>query len=193
MPITGQGWELHVERLGLHHGRERPRTYGRYRVSIEGTPQPGLDGYMIESTGPGDNATPDNGKRLAAGRYRLTTHYRTYVSAGYSTNTYVAGDTPMPAVRLLDTDRRTGILIHPVYPPDRTLFLAAVGCLNPTSAVAPEALVDFWDSRGRVIAILDSLRAWRPAAFAEARPVVIEDAVVVIDGEPMERLSSPQS
>jgi hypothetical protein len=190
MPISAEGWELHVERLGLHLGPERPRTYGRYQVTIDGVPQEGLDGYMVESAGPGDNTMPDNGRRLAAGRYRLTTHYRTYVSAGYSTNTSNAGDTPMPAVRLLDTDKRTGILIHPVYPPERTLFLAAVGCLNPTSAVGPEALVGFWDSRGRVIAILDSLRAFRPAAFAETRPAVIEGAVVVIDGEPMHRLSS---
>lgn len=189
MPIRGQGWELHVERLGLHDGAERARTYGRYRVTIDGVPQPGLDGCMVESTGPGDNATPDNGRRLAAGCYRLTTHFRTYVSSGYSTNLHLAGDTPLPAVRLLDTDKRTGILIHPVYPPERTLFLAAVGCLNPTSPLAPDALVDFWDSRVRVIALLDSLRAFRPDAFVEARPTVIGEATVVIDGEPMERLS----
>ena len=185
MPTSGHGWELHLERLGLHHGPERPRTYGRYRVSVDGVPQPGLDGYMVESTGPGDNATPENGRRIAAGRYGLTTHFRSYVSAGYSTNTSVAGEAPMPAVRLLDTGRRTGILIHPVYPPEQTLFVASTGCLNPTSAVAPDALVDFWDSRGRVIAILDSLKRFRPAAFLEAKPAVIEGAAVVIDGEPM--------
>ncbi len=96
----------------------------------------------------------------------------------------------MPAIRLLDTDQRTGILIHPVYPPERTQFVASVGCLNPASELSCDALVDFWDSRTRVIALLDSLRAFQPAAFAEARATLIEAAAVVVDGEPMQRLSS---
>ncbi len=62
MTVIGQGWELHVERLGLHVGAERPRTYGRYRVTIDGMAQPGLHGFMVESMGPGDNSTADNGR-----------------------------------------------------------------------------------------------------------------------------------
>jgi len=188
VPVSGQGWELHVERLGLHHGPERPRTYGSYRVYIDGTPQPGLDGYMVESTGPGDNTMPDNGKRIEAGRYGLTTHFRSYVSAGYSLDLDVKGAAPMPAVRLLETGKRTGILIHPVYPPERTLFVASTGCLNPASALGPAALVDFWDSRRRVIALIDSLAAFAPEAFRTAAPTPIADATVVIDGEPMDAI-----
>ena len=162
MPITGDGWELFVERLRLHRRGNLARTYGRYVVSIGGHPQPGLSGYMVEAIGPGDNSAADNGRRIAAGRYELTTHFRTFVSAGYSTSTDIVADPPMPAIRLLGTGKRTGILIHPVYPPETKLYLASVGCLNPTSDVPEDASIDFWDSRQRVIALLE-LAARLPA------------------------------
>lgn len=189
MPINGHGWELHVERLGLHQRGELRRTYGRYAVFVDGAATD-LTGYMVETIGPGDNSMPDIGRRIAAGRYPLTTHYRSFVSAGYSLSDSVVADPPLPAVRLLDTERRTGILIHPVYLPDPKLYVASVGCLNPTRAVSETQDVDFWDSRARVIALLDSLRAFRPEAFATATPTPIVDAAVVIDGEPMDRLSA---
>ena len=185
MPIRGEGWDLHVERLGLHRRGTLARTYGRYAVSIDGVPT-GLAGFMVEAVGPGDNSAPDNGRRIEAGRYRLTTHYRAFVSAGYSLSDSIVADPPMPAVRLLDTGRRTGILIHPVYLPAPKLYVASIGCLNPTSAVTADADVDFWDSRARVIRIIESLRRFRPQAFASPVPTPIADAVVVIDGEPME-------
>jgi hypothetical protein len=189
MPIHGRGWELHVERLGLHRRGELERTYGRYAVYVDGAPV-GLDGFMVETVGPGDNAIADNGRRIEAGRYRLTTHYRSFVSAGYSPSDCIVADPPMPAIRLLDTDKRTGILIHPVYLPEPKLYVASVGCLNPTRAVAQEQNIDFWDSRARVIALLESLRTFRPEAFVAASPTPIEGASVVIDGEPMHRLSA---
>jgi hypothetical protein len=189
MPITGRGWELHVERLGLHERGALRRTYGRYAVFVDGAPS-GLNGFMAETIGPGDNSVVDNGRRIEAGQYPLTTHYRAFVSAGYSLNETVVADPPMPAIRLLETNKRTGILIHPVYLPEAKLYVASVGCLNPTSAVGPEQNIDFWDSRARVIALIDSLRAFRPEAFATAAPTPIDGATVVIDGEPMDRLSA---
>ena len=184
MPITGQGWELHVERLGIHRHGDLARTYGRYGVTIEGVPQPDLAGFMVEAIGAGDNSAPDNGRRIEAGRYELTTHFRAFVSSGYSASTTIVADAPMPAIRLLGTGKRTGILIHPVYPAAAKLYLASIGCLNPTGPIAADATVDFWDSRRRVIALLDSLRAFRPAAFAEKAPTPVAGATVVIDGEP---------
>ena len=186
MPIQGEGWELHVERLGLHRRGALARTYGRYAVHIGGVPS-GPAGFMVETVGPGDNSAPDNGRRIEAGRYRLTTHYRTFVSAGYSRSDSVVAEPPMPAIRVLDTGRRTGILIHPVYLPAPKLYVASIGCLNPTRAVTADEDVDFWDSRARVIGLIESLRRFRPAAFADAVPTVIDNAAGVIDGEPMER------
>ena len=189
MPISGHGWELHVERLGIHQRGELQRTYGRYAVYVDGA-SIGVAGFMAETIGPGDNSTADNGRRIAAGRYRLTTHNRAFVSAGYSSNDRIVADPPMPAIRLLDTGKRTGILIHPVYLPEPKLYVASVGCLNATGAVSEEQDIDFWDSRTRVIALINSLRTFHPEAFATASPTPIEGASIVIDGEPMHRLSA---
>ena len=185
MSIRPEAWELHVQRLGLHRRGELVRTYGRYQVTIDGIGQPGLEGFMLETAGPGDNSAPDNGRRIEAGRYPLTTHFRSFVSSGYSQSSSVIAEAPMPAVRLLGTGRRTGILIHPVYPPEDKLYSASVGCLNPTGALRPDESADFWDTRQRVIAIIDSLRLFRPEAFDRALPTAIAGAAVHIDGEPL--------
>ena len=185
MALRSTSWELRVERLGLHRRGELLRTYGRYVVTIDGVSQPGLDGYMLESGGPGDNSVPDNGRRIEAGRYPLTTHFRSFVSSGYARNTTIVAAPPMPAVRLLETGRRTGILIHPVYPPEDKLYVASVGCLNPTGPLAPDQSADFWDTRQRVVAIIDSLRLFRPEAFDQATPTPIAGATASIDGEPL--------
>jgi hypothetical protein len=186
-----EGWELRVERMGLHQRGALVRTYGRYVVAIDGIIQPHLAGFMLESRGPGDNSAPDNGRRIEAGRYPLTTHFRSFVSTGYSSSTSAIGEPPMPAVRLLETGRRTGILVHPVYPPEDKLYVASVGCLNPTGPLAPEQSADFRDTRQRVIALIDSLRQFRPSAFAQAIPTQIVGASVVIAGEPIEILDRP--
>lgn len=186
MAIHASGWELRVERLGLHRRGALVRTYGRYVVTIDGIRQPGLEGFMLETVGPGDNSAPDNGRRIEAGRYPLTTHFRAFVTAGYSQDTSVIADPPMPAIRLLETGRRTGILIHPVYPPDDKLYVASVGCLNPTGPLAPDESADFWDTRRRVIAIIDSLRKFEPPAFVQQVPTPIAGAAIVIEGEPAE-------
>lgn len=184
MTVRPEQWELRVERIGLHRRGPLVRTYGRYVVAIDGVIQPGLEGYMLESDGPGDNGTPDNGRRIEARRYALTTHFRSFVTMGYSQSTSAVAEAPMPAVRLLDTGRRTGILIHPVYPPEEKLYVASVGCLNPTQPLLPEQSADFWDTRQRVIAIIESLRRFRPEAFAQAVPTPIDGASVVLSGEP---------
>ncbi len=87
MPITGQGWELHVVRKTTHSrsvGTSRIRTVGTYQVFHDGTAQtgPGLAGTMAESKGPGKNAPAGNGRRIEEGRYPLSTqngaHYKTW-------------------------------------------------------------------------------------------------------------------
>ena len=188
MPIKGEGWELHVERLGLHLSGARKRTYGRYQVYRNGQPVAGLAGNICESMGPGDNSTPGNGLRVQAGRYPLWTQFGRYRSIGYSTNMQVPADPAMPGIRLEGTGNRVGILIHPGHPPK--LFLSSVGCLNPTNALQPNEVMNYWDSRARVIAMLDDLRDFAPKAFAHEAITRISDAWAVIDHEPMNVLTA---
>lgn len=183
MPISGAGWELLLERLGMHARDELRRTYGRYRVFIDGVPT-GIEGFMCESHGPGDNATPENGRRIEAKRYPLFTHFGRYRTIGYADETAPPGADPMPAVRLEDTGARTGILIHPAYPPKAKLYLASIGCLNPAASLAPDEDNDFWESRRRTIEIIDSLKAFSPTSFIADETVPIPAAAVVIIGEP---------
>ncbi|MBR1129183.1 peptidase S8/S53 subtilisin kexin sedolisin [Bradyrhizobium iriomotense] len=188
MPIVGTGWELHLKRLGMHKSGPRQRTYGSYQVYIDGQAQPGLAGFICERLGPGNNVTAGNGKRIEAKTYPLWTQFGQYRSIGYSTDQEVAGKPPMPAILLLGTGARTGILIHPAHPPN--LYLSSIGCLNPTSAVGPADLIDFWDSHRRVIALLESLKTYAPTAFAHEVTSRIKDASIVIDGEPTEQLTA---
>ncbi len=190
MPILGRGWELHLKRLGMHKSGSKQRTYGSYQVYIDGTAAPSLAGFICERLGPGNNRTAGNGKRIEAKTYPLWTQFGSYRSIDYSTNQQVAGDPPMPAILLLGTGRRTGILIHPAHPPK--LYLSSIGCLNPTSEIGPADPIDFWDSRRRVIALLDSLKTHAPAAFEHEVSSRIADASIVVEGEPTRQLAAPR-
>lgn len=186
MPITGLGWELLVQRQGLHTRKGSVRTWGTYAVSIDGEPQAGLQGYMAETIGPGDNAVLNNGKRIEAGHYPLATQFGHYVTVGYSTGGTL-GVKPMPALLLLGTNKRIGILIHPAHPPN--LYISSVGCLNPSAKLTPKQDIDFFDARERVIALINSLRAFQPTAFTKTQSNAIPHAAVIIEGEPMEVLA----
>lgn len=180
---TGSGWELAIERLGLHVSGAKTRTYSRYQAYHSGKAQPHLSGYMCEANGPGDNANEGSGRRVAPGRYPIWTQFGRYRSIGYGLETATPGVGPMPAFRLAETGKRTDILVHPAHPPD--LFLISVGCFNPTSPLGPAGLMDYWDSRGRVIALLDDLHAHAPRAFDQEVMTPVADAWVVVTGEPM--------
>ena len=189
MPITGQGWEVLIQRLGLHVSGAKKRTYSTYQVFIDGQPAADLTGHMCECIGPG-NRVEDSGKRIKQGRYPLWTQFGRYRTIGYSTNTEIAGKNPMPAILLRGTRPRTGILIHPGHPPN--LFLSSIGCLNPTNPLASTELMNFWDSRSRTIALIDSLKSFDPRAFQhDDSSTRIGNAWAVIDGEPMNLLRAP--
>ncbi|MBZ9765519.1 peptidase S8/S53 subtilisin kexin sedolisin [Mesorhizobium sp. CA6] len=176
MAISGHGWELHVERLGIQqYGRQR-RTYGAYQLFIDGHSVDGLAGNMCECIGPGDNDHPKNGKRIEAGTYPLWTQFGRYRTIGYS-----GGPDSMPGLRLEGTGKRTGILIHPGHPP--TLYLSSIGCLNPTAPLTSSQSMAFQDSRARVVALIDNLRGFAPSAFLHETMTHIVGASVVIDGE----------
>lgn len=181
MAITGKGWELEVKRLGVQRNGSQKRTYGSYQVFIDGYPVDGLTGNMCESIGPGDNSRRDNGKRVEAGTYPLWTQFGRYRTIGYS-----GGPDSMPGLRLEGTGMRDGILIHPGHPP--TLYLSSVGCLNPTSPLSRGQSMAFEDSRGRVVAMIENLRGFAPAAFRFEAMTRITGASVAIVGEPIEPL-----
>jgi hypothetical protein len=181
MPV----WELRVKRLGLQRRTAtKVRTYGAYDVFIDGEPVPNLSGHVCECTGPGDNTA--QGKkdhlRISEGRYALSTQFGSrYRSVGFT-------DTPKhpPAFLLLGTQVRTAILVHPGHPPK--LFLSSIGCFNPTKPLTVDQDMDFAESRGRVIALIDSLKLHDPAAFADNKigdNTAIQNAFMVVAGEPM--------
>ena len=205
MPITGHGFEFHVQRLGLHRRGDDVRTYGSYQVFLDGSPAPPragvpLGGFVCETSGPGANQPVNNGLRIEAGRYPITTQFGRYVSIGYSTNTDVAAQPHMPAVALDQVVERDGILIHPGHPAAAGdppfSFLSSVGCFNLTQPLQPADDMEFFESRARVIALIDSLTDFAPNAFRDAaghpikRNTPIPGAFVVVDGEPMDFLDT---
>jgi hypothetical protein len=190
MPITGQGWELLLRRRAEQRrpGSGRVRTIGDYEVFCDGAPI-GLAGAMCECPGPGNNDRPGSARRIAPGTYPLATQFGRFVSVGYATAALPEGE-PMPAFLLLGTAPRDDILVHPVYPaPDKpdNLYLSSTGCLNPAGDLAADEDNDFYDSRARVIALLESLRRFAPAPFGAPHVGIITPipgARIVIEGEP---------
>ncbi|WP_439609904.1 DUF5675 family protein [Reyranella sp.] len=150
---------------------------------LNGEDVEGLAGFVCESPGPGDNSQQDNGKRIEEGRYPLSTQFgKKYRSVGFSTDMNEAGALKMPGVLLEHTNKRSGILIHPAHPP--TLYLSSVGCLNLTRSLKADEDMNFWDSRERVVDILQSLRAFSATAFGKNDNTMIVGAWVAVDGEP---------
>jgi hypothetical protein len=187
MPITGRDWEIHVVRLRqeLRTGKTFARTVSRYQVFHDGTAVSGLSGAIAERQGPGDNTSTGVSKhrRVAAGAYELHTHdgasNNKYMTIGYSTSAQITA-LPRPALRLSPTGSRTGILIHPANG-----YLWSIGCLNPASALSgPNDNIQWSESRTRVIAIIDDLKAFLGSGFPTSNNRKIPRCQCVIDGEP---------
>ena len=94
----------------------------------------------------------------------------------------VPAQLPMPGILLENTGNRIGILIHPGHPPH--LYLSSIGCLNPTRPLLSTDEMGFWESRARVIALIDDLRNFAPETFEQEDSNRIPNAWAVIDGEP---------
>jgi hypothetical protein len=183
MPITGNGWELQVTRLGIQQSGSQSRTYGAYQVYRDGQPAADLSGNICECTGPGENSVAGTSERIEQGRYPLWTQFgERYRTIGYSTDMDVPAQLPMPGILLENTGNRIGILIHPGHPPH--LYLSSIGCLNPTRPLLSTDEMGFWESRARVIALIDDLRNFAPETFEQEDSNRISNAWAVIDGEP---------
>ena len=166
MPITSQGWEMHITRKTVQtkSGATKKRTVGTYQVFHDGLAQTGkfMSGTTAESKGPGKNKPAGNGCRVETGRYRLSTqdgsHYKTIkYSASEAVN-----KNPKPGFLLRDTGERGGILVHP----GKDAFLSSIGCINPcTSLPNGSTLIDYKPSRARVIALIDDMKVFVGASF----------------------------
>ncbi|MGO4126538.1 hypothetical protein AB4Z01_19205 [Inquilinus sp. YAF38] len=187
MPITGRDWEIHIvrSREETRVGKAFARTVSSYQVFHDGAAVAQLSGTIVERQGPGDNTSTGVSKhrRVAAGTYELHTHdgagNNKYMTIGYSTAAQITA-LPRPALRLSPTGSRTGILIHPANG-----YLWAIGCLNPGSALnGPNDNVQWSDSRSRVIAIIDDLKAFLGGQFPTSNNREIPRCQCVIDGEP---------
>jgi hypothetical protein len=169
-------WNLTVTRLGEQNRNGKRRTVSRYQVFLDGQPVAGLSGGMAETRGPGANVPAGNNRCIEAGTYNL--HVQS--GAKYATIGYTANLNPValrrPGLLVLPTGQRVGILIHPARG-----FLWSIGCLNP-SGILTDATTDigFVDSRTRVIAMIDSLRAALGNSFPTAGGARIPGATLTI-------------
>lgn len=62
------------------------------------------------------------------------------------------------------------------------LYLSSIGCLNLTKPLQAQDDMDFLESRARVVAVIDSLQAFAPAAFVLGQAKQIPNAWIDIDG-----------
>lgn len=191
MPITGQGWEIHVARINEQTRGAKTRTVGTYKVFHDGQPaatvsvggvQVPLSGTTAESKGPGQNAvpaTPANPSRILPGRYPLrTSGGPTYVTNGYRGDLQIMAK--MPGLELRKTGNRTDILIHP----GKDEFVSSIGCINLcTSLPDADENIDYPGSRRRVVALIDDMKTFL-GNVPTTGDVAILNAFAVIDGEP---------
>lgn len=180
MPIVGNGWELHIVRQNVQQRQGRRRTIGTYQIYHNGVSQETLKGTTVETKGPGDNKVAGNGRRVEAGTYPLATQSGPhYVTLGYLISND-SDQTPKPGLELRQTGNRSEILVHPGHG-----FLASIGCINLTRALASgNTDIPFVDSRDRVIAAISDLQTFAGTAFPHHNGQPIDNAWVVIDGEP---------
>ena len=181
---TGTGFSIVLKRQRQEKRVEIPfsRTVGQYECFWNGAAIDGLKGQIVERGGPGDNSTEigDNGnRRIREGTYPLAiqdgSHYKT---DGYNRIDVTSSGSPKPGILLKDTDERFAILLHPGHD-----YVSSVGCLNLASGLTDaNSGIDFSDSRARVIAIIDALKAKLGNTFP--RTGTIPHALIRIEGEP---------
>lgn len=180
MPVQGSGWELLIKRIREDSRNGRLRTVGTYQVFHDGTPAAGFSGTTAETRGPGDNSHAGNNRCVEPGRYPLRTQDgHKYCTIGFTTNTNSAA-LRRPALELTLTGHRSEILFHPGRG-----FLSSIGCINPCKGLSgPNADLDFIDSRTRVIAVIDDVKAFLGTSFPANNDRPIPSAFIVIDAAP---------
>jgi flagellum-specific peptidoglycan hydrolase FlgJ/N-acetylmuramoyl-L-alanine amidase len=189
-PVARQGVILRVDRVRSERrqGKSRDRTIGTYQLYVDGKAVDGVSGMMCETQGPGDNtATGKNSRRVEEGRYPLFTHSGStkvgsitkFKTHGHTSNDGL-GKPPMPSIRLGNTNRRTGILVHP-----GAGYVWSVGCLNPSETLHGAGdEIGYKDSRLRTISIIDAIKAALGGGFPDRNNKRIDGVTIEIVGEP---------
>jgi hypothetical protein len=158
------------------------RTIGNYYVTYHGQKLPGLEGMTIEGPGPGDNSHGGQNRRLEARSYPLFTHAGSgerFRTIGFATSNEQSAR-PWPAIRIEETEARSGILIFPAAG-----YLMGLGTINLSKPLdGPNADIDFQDSRARVIGLIDAMKAQLGSYFPSRNNEKIPSAWIVITGEP---------
>jgi hypothetical protein len=162
------------------------RTVGNYEVFFRGQKVRDLEGMVFETYGPGDNTATGTAyhRRVEAKTYPLGTHSSDGMVPKYATHGYTASTAAFawsrPAIRLDKTGYRGGILMHPGGG-----FLSSIGCLNLSRPLGgPNDNIDYADSRARVIAIIEDMKARLGSTFPSRSWMTIPNAWMVIEGEP---------
>ena len=192
MPIRGQGWEIHIQRVSEQKRGVAIRTVGTYQVFHNGQPAGAitvggvsvpLSGTTAESRGPSQNvhpATAQNPSRILPGEYPLkTSGGPTYVTHGFRNDLKIKAT--MPGLELRKTGGRSSILIHP----GKNEFLSSIGCINLcTSLPDADEDIDYPGSRRRVIAIIEDMKQFL-GNVPPGGDMAIANAFAVIDGDPL--------
>jgi len=181
------GYVICIERRQVQSraGKRFKRTVSEYQAFFDRQPVAGMNGKAVERQGPGDNSNAGviNHARLREGTYPLFTHagernrYRTF---GFA-NPGGLQSRPWPSIRVGSTGSRSGVLIHCAAG-----FLMSTGCINLTGKVLKLARddIEFFDSRSRVIGLIQNMKSLLGAKFPSSNNVKIPDATLVIRGEP---------
>jgi peptidoglycan L-alanyl-D-glutamate endopeptidase CwlK len=185
---TQDGYVIVLNRIRTERRAGKVRTVGFYQAYFDRQPIAGIAGMAAEQAGPGDNTLNGRARkaRIAAGLYPLFTHasgvgpggvvkYRTF---GFSKVISVKARA-WPAVRVGNTNNRAGILIHCAGG-----FMMSAGCVNLASGLQNASSdINFTDSHGRVIALIDSMKSRLPD-FPDHVDQRIENAFLQVIGEP---------
>jgi hypothetical protein len=99
-------------------------------------------------------------------------------TAKYRTTGFVTtGDHPRPALGVGNTNKRTGILVHPAGE-----YGSTIGCINLASALSgPQSNIKLADSIARVVAVIKDLKSFTGAAFPSAAEEEVPGAHLVIE------------
>ena len=181
------GYVICIERRRVQGqvGQRFKRTVSEYQAFFDRQPIEGMNGNAVERQGPGDNSNTGVSRhaRLQEGTYPLFTHagdrnrYRTF---GFA-NPGGLKSRAWPSIRVGGTGSRSGILIHCAAG-----FLMSIGCINLTGKALKLGKDDleFFDSRSRVIGLIQNMKLHLGAKFPSSNNVRIPDATLVIRGEP---------
>jgi hypothetical protein len=185
-PPQQDGYVICIDRRStqLRAGKNFRRTVGVYQVFFNRQPV-AMHGTAVERQGPGDNTNTgvQRHSRLVQGTYPLFTHagaknkYRTF---GFA-NPGGLQSRPWPSIRIGNTGARSGVLIHCAAG-----YLMSIGCINLTGRALQRGVddIEFFDSRQRVVGLIQSMKAHLGNQFPSSNNVRIPNAALILRGEP---------